>query len=469
MPVCALLACTLTTCPPESELHKISLEMKACFQTTEACPPHLPIVIKYPEHPSKLPQKLYDHGYKEHEPEPRHVEQFAHIRGLKFLRTSSSKVGCKRKTPCTEAASSAGGMQQLKSLQGDMDGNPMMGMMGMMMNMCQSLCSAMGGTGENKEGVQLLGCRQASSTQFRPKGLQMLPCGEKNYSPGKTKAGLQAIEAPTEAKPVEEPEALEEEVPDDKCQDEEDDKPDKDSNIEEKLYQALKNRKEGTEAVKAKAKAKAKAKDEAHQESRCQAEDFYKQQAPRVQPAQPHERAVGENAGILHRQALPQSSPDGKSLGPTPKTMRRHMAERPGRQQPRSGKATSELLWVFRNLCMLLSLVCKGCGFGSTTLKCVQVSGVSQHVLAVHKWQKLHSCNGCHGRRLGWLAQEKANIFLHASRVAKSFRAIQGRHVSDDVSCRAFLLQIHPFMQYEPTSPTIAEVPACPVSNLFSI
>lgn len=36
------------------------------------------------------------------------------------------------------------------------------------------------------------------------------------------------------------------------------------------------------------------------------------------------------------------------------------MAERPGRQQPRSGKATCELLWVFWNLCMLLSLVCKG-------------------------------------------------------------------------------------------------------------
>lgn len=213
----ALLACTLTSCPPESELHKISVEMKACFQTTEACPAHLPIVIKYPEHPSKLPQKLYDHSYKEHEPEPRHVEQFAHIRGLKFLRTSSSKVGGKRKS--SEAASSAGGMQQFKSCQGDMDGNPMMGMM---MNMCQNMCEAMGKC-DRKPAVNITNCRQASTNQFRPKGLQMLAAGEtKHTSPAKT-AGLPAIEGPKEAEPVEEAEPSEEEEVAKECEDEEPD------------------------------------------------------------------------------------------------------------------------------------------------------------------------------------------------------------------------------------------------------
>ena len=230
----ALLACTLTSCPPESELHKISVEMKACFQTTEACPAHLPIVIKYPEHPSKLPQKLYDHSYKEHEPEPRHVEQFAHIRGLKFLRTSSSKVGGKRKS--SEAASSAGGMQQFKSCQGDMDGNPMMGMMGMMMNMCQNMCEAMGKC-DRKPAVNITNCRQASTNQFRPKGLQMLAAGEtKHTSPAKT-AGLPAIEGPKEAEPVEEAEPSEEEVAKE-CEDEEPDTTEpqkKNFNIEQKL------------------------------------------------------------------------------------------------------------------------------------------------------------------------------------------------------------------------------------------
>ena len=261
----ALLACTLTSCPPESELHKISVEMKACFQTTEACPAHLPIVIKYPEHPSKLPQKLYDHSYKEHEPEPRHVEQFAHIRGLKFLRTSSSKVGGKRKS--SEAASSAGGMQQFKSCQGDMDGNPMMGMMGMMMNMCQNMCEAMGKC-DRKPAVNITNCRQASTNQFRPKGLQMLAAGEtKHTSPAKT-AGLPAIEGPKEAEPVEEAEPSEEEEVAKECEDEEPDTTEpqkKNFNIEQKLYESLQqNKKQAKEAAavatKAKAEAKAKAK-----------------------------------------------------------------------------------------------------------------------------------------------------------------------------------------------------------------
>ena len=145
----ALLCCTLSTLPQDDDaLLQISKEFKECFGTSDKPESHVPYVVMFPDQPSGLPEQLLGHAYsKEDPPVPRDVPKLAHMKSLMVLR-NSKKTLKKNRIDSRQSMSANVALPEAivpsSSSQGSMPWGNMMAMMGVMAQVMQQCAKGQG-------------------------------------------------------------------------------------------------------------------------------------------------------------------------------------------------------------------------------------------------------------------------------------------------------------------------------------
>ena len=292
----ALLFSTLPTLPDDAaSLYQKVVDFKQRFHTTADAGAHVPYIVTFPEQPSGLPQQLLGLAYTQDDPPvPREVRGFGHLKAAMILRNSHKsirglKVGkqmAQHITTASPAAAAPPAWSSARSSMGsggnmsDFYGNPMMQMMGTMLNAFANFAALQGSP---NQGSSLSQNFAQDARQFQPKNhkasipLQLTDIEMQDDDEDKANQAVSATVLPLGTM---EPEAMEAQPVSTELEEEEEEAKAEpavgEPTVEQKLFDALKQKQQnkaqaskinnakqqaaGNGRSKGKAKATAKAK-----------------------------------------------------------------------------------------------------------------------------------------------------------------------------------------------------------------